>query len=630
MVNYTVRVKVSNDTDGALGAMLRASNLTCRLNEWNATAAVSADEIVCQISHNASDHSATPRSRPSSILYFSVAANGVPLQFDRIRDHYIIMYHNPCHANGTKPAHCASCFWDDDQYRYYCKWCSRDDRCSGTYQHCDVRRLSDLSRVTPVATVRVKCPAAHVQSIEPAYGPWAGGTTMRIAVSNHEILSENRLTRVTVAGRRCLLPTKVVGGGGTLKCTITTTNATDLDEGPVEVTYVTEDESLPNLTLQSDETFYFVDPEITSMRPTCGPTKGGTVLNIRGNFLDAGSAVRVFINENITCAVKSHGQNDVSCVTGPSDGPAAGLVKLEFDGYLSKYVHSPVFHYTGEPTVAAGQRFSGIASGGTRLPVRGRYFTCIENPFVYVSYNGIRHTGACQVTNDTYMECRSPKVNRPAPRTATALPFGFQADFDKKILLLEPPGESDYELFPDPVVTDFDTDGRTVTINGHHLDQGYPADDLSVQFPGHQVPWCNVTLVSAQQIVCLQSRPSPERSSPPSTPLVDGHGDDTILVSVGVNIAYEVKKKPTAHYSSPLKLTIFLSVVTLVSLVISFVGVIVYCLKVMITASGQQTEMQSLCENLSSSNSSGNINNNANDPGPAVTAAEQDEDDKRL
>lgn len=599
---HLIRLNVTQDPTGLVQTLFNRSQITCRLNERVFNGSMDGDgRILCTTTEEAEasredgTHPDTA-NRTSSINYFSVAVNGVPLEFDNSDQHYLFEDYNSCHAKQQSNSECVNCFWDDDRYRYYCRWCPWNNICTGLNQNCDVRLLGNFSYTDAVADIPVRCPDAKIEYIKPEYGPWTGGTHMQIAVRNHKILSEKKLIKVTVGGSRCLLPT--ANKDDVITCAISPTNASRQDEGPVEVTYVsdTDDDSLPSFTLRSDEKFSFVDPEITSLRPTCGPMTGGTQLTVTGNFLNAGNELLVYVRKNISCAVTSRGQNEVTCVTGASDKPVKANVELKFDGYLTKKF--PFFEYTGDPAVDDGQSFRGIASGGTRVPVRGRYLSCIENPLMFVSYNGIRYTGGCKVRNETYMECKAPKINRPPPRAVAGLPFGFQADFSKNILLLQlPSNDTRYQLHPDPVFTDYETSsvdssGRTVVVvNGLRLNQGYHlAGDLSVRLQNATGVPCNVTSVEPARIVCRA----------PAVPIAAA--DWLIIVTLGNNMIYEVKRKPIVPVSR-MRLTVFFSGITIISLIITIVVAVVYCLKIAMMSSTQQTEMQSLCEHLNNSTS---------------------------
>ncbi|VVC35607.1 IPT domain,Immunoglobulin E-set,Immunoglobulin-like fold [Cinara cedri] len=610
-----VKVDVANDpAAGDLATLLNQTRIDCSLNgkEFLGATAEGGRQILCNTTDTKFEYERrmAVTDQPSAITYFSASMDGVPLEFNHVQDHYLTVYQiGDCRVVANPlDTKCVSCFWDDDVYRYYCRMCIQNDDCNGQYEYCDIRWLNNFTVANSVDEVIIRCPDIKIESIDPLYAPWAGGTSVQITVTNHKILQMNKVIVVTVAGHRCLLPTTSVDGTQ-ISCMIGPTNISHLNDGPVEVSYVSDikKSSLPILTLVSDQTFYFVEPEIASVQPTCGRMAGGTLITIRGNFLNAGNSVQAFIGDNITCDITARSQNELTCITGPSETPIKGSVRLEFDQYLNHdTAHTIMFEYTGEPAVDANQTFRGIATGGTRLPVHGRYFKCIEHPFIYVSYKGIQHTGTCNVKNDTYMECRSPTINRPAPYMVTDVKFGFQADFDKTILKLVPPsGSPDYELYPDPVYTDFETDrtGRVVTINGLHLDQGYHlADDLSIRLHNSTIA-CNVTSVKSRSIVCR----TPTSLRPLSLPSSLGKGvsdsgntmdHDVIVVSFGDKLVYEVKRKTPLPYSrnGPLNLTVLFSGITIISLVITFVVAIVYCMKITLLASTQQTEMQSLCE----------------------------------
>jgi len=168
------------------------------------------------------------------------------------------------------------------------------------------------------------------------------------------------------------------------------------------------------------------------------------------------------------------------------------------------------------------------------------------------------------------------------------LRFGFQASRDDAGYELQlPAGAPGYRLYPDPVYTDFETadDGRTVTINGLRLDEGYSAaDDLSVRVRDAAVA-CNVTSATARRVVCRTALRLSDGGSGPA---------NGIVVAVG-NLVYDVKRK-LARRTGPTLFTWFLIAVTVVSLVVTCVVAVVYCFKIALMASSQQNEMQSLCE----------------------------------
>lgn len=241
---------------------------------------------------------------------------------------------------------------------------------------------------------------------------------------------------------------------------------------------------------------------------------------------------------------------------------------------------------TWSTAVFAGQRFEGIASGGTRMRVRGRRLTNLANPSIYVvGRDGVRYEGPCLVKSDSCMECRSPKVEGPAPPPGgEVLPFGFLG-LDGHLPFVA----GSYALFPDPVAADFDVDGRTVIVHGRNLDRGYAAQDLSVHMPGTYANGvCNVIHVAPRRIVCRLFSEPPERSEGQNA---------TVVVTVGDRVQYELGEKPaTARPSTPRfafsKHSIFSSFVCafVASLVLWFAAVVAVA-----AAKYGFSELQKLC-----------------------------------
>lgn len=591
-VTHKVRVTVSNDTAGAFRALLNRNRVTCEQadNSWPAVVTDGGALIACETRQNYT---------LSGIVYFTVAVDGVPLMFDDKYDHYLTAYRKGCDFRRRPEAGCANCLWDDREAddglprRYYCRWCTRNHLCTGLYQQCDVRKRVGNQYVIDDEVVNrgitVRCPSIGIASFDPEYGPWAGGTTVRIGIRNHALVSEDKLMKVTISGSRCLLPT-TSKDGETVTCTISPKNSSILDDGPVEVTYVSGvDKLLPALRLRSEQPFYFVEPEITNVRPACGSVAGGTKLTIRGNFLNAGNSLEVFIRENVSCTITERRQNDVECMTGAVDAPGAGQVRLQFDNYLNTYVAGMEFMYTGEPSVDAGQTFSGIVSGGTTMTLRGHNFGCLHGLLIKIRHNNNQYAGLCISHNDTHIECLTPRIGRSVPSAAMSLKLEIHGTLDRRpVLIYSSAGRNlSYTLHPDPVYTDFETDasGRLVVVNGLRLDRGYQSagGDLSVRFRQTGTP-CNVTSVGPRRVVCR---------TPASVP-----AGDEVVINVGQNLVYEVHRKHVHHGHRP-HLTILFAGITLVSLIITLVVAAVYCTKIaLMAAEHRPVEMQSLCQQM--------------------------------
>jgi len=563
---FTYKVKVTNDVNGFV-KYLGKTNITCSLRgvTYNGTVSEEEDTINCESISN--DNLEFDEQR-LMIYHYSIAIDGVPLRIDDGVNNYFTVYNSHYCDIANKTKDCVACSWDSELDTFYYKWCSAANMCTGLFEYYDRRNLTTFADTTaddqhnedstaaplpgsgpPVGA----CSDMTIQSVEPLTAPWSGGVTLVITVKNHDVLSESRKVTVTVAGRDCVYPKTV--NGETISCTVGPPKPDDSATGPVRVEY-------GPLRLTSAQTFQFVYPEPTSLSPTCGSISGGTLLHITGRYLDAGSMATVFVGPaNVPCELVARYEDRMLCVTGPSDGPATGAVTIVFDKFLRRKVgvnstatlpFKPAveFVYAGDPVLDAKQPFSGIVSGGTYIPVRGRHLACVVNATLYVDdQDGVRHYAGCAVRNDTFMDCRSPALDAPRLSTAGAkgkakakatatddassLNFGFRVRFADHALDLSPqPDFPGYRLYADPVFTDFETDGRNVTINGRHLDRGYlPSVDLVIRLRNAKGTPCTVIDAQRRRIVC-------ER--PPSSP-TDGDVRE-IYVTVGRVFGRTVKK----------------------------------------------------------------------------------------
>lgn len=319
----------------------------------------------------------------------------------------------------------------------------------------------------------------------------------------------------------------------TITCTIIKSTENGVGKGPVNVVYGFG----RNFTVTSAQIFRFVNPLITSISSVCGPVKGGTLLNMTGEYLDVGGAVRVSTGENVTCEGIAVDRNRILCKTGPSHNAITARIKVEYDQNFWMYVENTSFAYSGDPVLDAGQRFEGVVSGETKVPVRGKHFSCMGNASFYVDQDGTRHWTGCRVENDTYMVCRAPRLGPlPARNTApVALHFGFRVDFMDHVIDLSPqPDYPSFTLYPDPVYADFEIHNRSVVvINGHDMDRGYRANDVTVWFRNHTGN-CTVTRIARDQIVCELTAPD----------VVIGDLSE-IVVTIGDNLLHAVQKKST-------------------------------------------------------------------------------------
>lgn len=583
-VYFVYKVNISNDAMG-FGAFLNNTVITCCLETCDVEGLSYNDQIVCMTAKRAPLSIFTPTKR--MVVYnFRVVFGNVTLRYDDEADNYFTVYNRDC--GHTADEECATCAWTDAEYAYFLKLCSRRNPCTGSYRLYK-KKYADNSRRTVAVDnrpVRLACPdVISVRSVNPLYALWSGRTTMMIRVVNHRILVENRTMAVTVAGRDCSDPWTL--DEETVVCTVLPLSSDENpsepppDEGPVLVTYV----SSPGFTVTSSQTVKLVRPAVTAVRPSCGPSEGGTRLTVTGEYLNASRSVRVTIgDDNSTCQmVEPLSEDRITCVTGPGRVDAAGTVRVEFDGgrfvadHRGPTIHT--FEYADSVTPEPEQRFGGIASGGTAIPVRVSAVRCPYSATIDV-LNGTA-TSDCNVITATYIVCPSPKIDLsklppgPLPKTvAMRFSTAFATEHSKPYWLS---GWRwfEYVVYPDPVYADFELaagDRSALVINGRDLDRGTGVADVAVRFRRNSTgAACAVASMTRHEIVCESSVPRA---------VLEDLVRPGIVVTVGDSLSYELWKKPAAH-DSPRATDVAIVSMVAVALVFSGVTLLFLCRRIM-------------------------------------------------
>lgn len=471
--HHSIRVTVSNiGVKSVSNFFNEIRNISCEIENATYKASIDNGVITCKWVEKKTmppEEQSTTKTNPLFIFYFSIVVNGVRLQFNDPRDHYI------SHHGWTCPnENCTIRYWESDSRKYYCKWCSKDDGCKITGEQlnsCDVRNAINNEKwkdESSLSAMEIRSSAAAIESFEPVAMLYRRKTpvVISITVKNlHWILAVGRLTTVTVAGESCTDPTTV--DGQTVNCTISTDNEAD-KEGLVVIEY----EWLTSVvSLKSVQKFGFVRPLFTGVSPMCVPASGGTRIELTGENLNATADVQVFFNKTTTkvmCEIVELARDHIDCVTNAkTDGSKEGPLQISFESWVGRFLKNKKFKYVDDPFVSDGQVFEGIASGVVPLTVRGG-FECTENQQMYVDYNDTKYYGHCELSNTangtaTMMDCWPPKLDDPVQ--VTCLPFGFRTDLAGKVVFL--PQQTCYMLHPDPVYTDFEVyDGTVVRVDG--------------------------------------------------------------------------------------------------------------------------------------------------------------------
>ncbi|VVC35603.1 IPT domain,Immunoglobulin E-set,Immunoglobulin-like fold [Cinara cedri] len=545
-------VTISNDRTGFTG-LLKKSKLVCQIDDDYFNAKVDKDIIYCSDELAANKTLVRNINDQVKISYLSVIFDENRLVFDNLRQHYVKINN----GNVCGKVSCKACNWNDYHNMVHCVRCSANDTCpkSREYQYCDIRNLSDQQMNTKNLTIAIENTCNIViRSFEPVRGPWTEATNIRIDLYNHTMLFNNdgMPVEIAVAGQNCFSIKSF--GNGTVSCKLQPNGKINsMNEGPVIVTFQAAKFSRIFLKFQSDSNFQFLVPKITNLEPTCGSAYRSTQLTINGEFFGSKNESRVMIADNVSCKIEFQSENQVKCITGTPllvtnsnqltnktrsmvPNLLSGRVKLIVDNYSVEYKDT-LFRFVADPMVTSGQNFSGFVSGGTNLLVRGQSFSCLTKAKICIgdSINCVRHYGGCQVLNDTYMSCLSPKFE-PVFSTQKIKPIRFQAYYHKDVKPVEfilPPDSAPFHLYPDPIFVDFTMDGCcNVTINGLNLGIGYTTKDLSVRLIDNSTVCFNISMTT-NQISC---------EFPPSDP----YSHDNISITIGNSLTtYIVTMKLT-------------------------------------------------------------------------------------
>lgn len=568
-VHFIYVVNISNDAMG-FGSFINNTVITCCLETCDVEGLAYGNQIVCMTAKRA-PLSIFSTARKAVVYNFRIMFGNVTLRYDNEADNYFTVYNRDC--GDTADEDCATCAWSDAVYTYFLKLCSGRNRCTGSYKLYKKKYADNYRRTAPVAdnqTVRLACPdVISVRSVEPLYVLWTSETPMTIQVANHRILVENKTVAVTVAGRQCSDPRTL--DDETIICVLSSTAAADeseppSEEGPVLVTYV----SSPSFTVTSTHTVTFIRPAVTAVRPSCGPPEGGTRLTVTGEYLNASDRVRVTIgDDNSTCRmIEPQSENVITCVTGRGRVAGAGAVRVEYDGgrFVADHRGGPAAHtfeYADHVTPEPGQRFGGIVSGGTTIPVRVSDVRCPYSNFIDLM--NLTAFSSCNAVTDTYVVCPSPKIDLskippgPLPKTVDMRLLTVYPTEQLEPYWLSEWYSSVYVIYPDPVYADFELVGgnrSALAINGQDLDNG--AADLTVHFRQNSTDAeCAVTSVTRYEIVCESSVPRA---------VLENLVQPGIVVTVGDNLSYELREKPAPRDSK----LIYAEIVSLVAVALVF------------------------------------------------------------
>uniref|UniRef100_A0AAY4CRJ5 Sema domain-containing protein n=1 Tax=Denticeps clupeoides TaxID=299321 RepID=A0AAY4CRJ5_9TELE len=306
-----------------------------------------------------------------------------------------------------------------------CVWCKGDNRCT-LKQHCPHPESQWLEH----NGLNSKCTNPHITKITPLRGPREGGTLVTIRGENLGLSFQEIQGNVKVADVEC---TPVPDGyipAEQIVCEMGKAERSQFAGG----VQVCVGECQPEFMTKTTKYYYFVIPRLLHLTPSRGPVSGGTIVNITGSNLDAGSNVSITFKEQKLRGGPHHHQTGagVEHFQVPLRGPLLAIQGSEFTDATS-----PVcFH----------------DSGNTPVTVTGTNLDIIQIPLIRAKYNNLETVNTCQVLSATTMLCLAPELPISLSRQKDVVErpdeFGFILDDVQSLLSLN---NTNFLYYPNPI-----------------------------------------------------------------------------------------------------------------------------------------------------------------------------------
>lgn len=349
--------------------------------------------------------------------------------------------------------------------------------------------------------------------VEPTTAPLTGGTVVTIVGDNLGYRVGEGIHLVSLAGEPCSIN---LTASNLHKFVCTAPDVSSLLQGNVDVYVKVSDpeggfDIKGNATSPPNYEFTFAEPSITSFHPQNGPSLGGTILSIRGNYLNAGNSQTVTVADR-PCVLVSVDANLLVCTT--SEGPenSQGIVSVTFDTYTTSSREE--FTYTEDPLIINFQPDSSTLSGGFDVQIEGSNLQLVQTMSIILSIpsRNMSFQEKCTVTSEHIAVCVSPDLSTSGITPDAS--NGFIVDVIFQINGIDIPSDKAFTLYPDPVVTQFEekvvlTAGSSLTVTGLNFEVSDELPEPMILVGGRL---CEVVYVSDTQIRCsLPALPSQDK-----------------------------------------------------------------------------------------------------------------------
>ncbi|CAL8402674.1 unnamed protein product, partial [Arctogadus glacialis] len=336
---------------------------------------------------------------------------------------------------------CGMCLKADP--RFECGWCVQEKKCS-LRQECAPAESSWMHATTGNS----RCAHPKIIKLLPETGPTQGGTMLTITGENLGLHFKDIQNGVRIGKVTCIPQEDQYISAEQIVCRLADATGYSVQDARVEV--CVRDCIHPDYKATSVKFFTFVSPYFTRVHPSNGPLSGGTKITIKGNSLNAGSAVALKIGLHF-CRFESRNEKEIVCVTpvGKNLGPTPVMVDINAAELRNPEVK---FNYTEDPTILRIEPDWSIASGGTLLTITGTNLATIKEPKMRAKYGAAKSVNNCTVVNNTVMVCLAPSVaasEKGFSETGSGPDeIGFVMDDVRSVMVVN----ETFSFYPDPVI----------------------------------------------------------------------------------------------------------------------------------------------------------------------------------
>ncbi|XP_071960877.1 plexin-A4-like [Antedon mediterranea] len=460
-----------------------------------------------------------------------------------------------CDVNRTT---CGKCLLADSKYE--CGWCNQ----------VMCRYKDHCQNGAPFLNGNVVCPNPKIISFSPLKGPIKGGTQLIIKGENLG-LAFNDTESIMVDNVNCVTEEEGYIPSEQLQCTLSSTPTRLSSWVKVKIS-----KESTTYSATSEEKYSFVIPEVTKIEPTLGPMSGGTDVILEGDNLDAGTSVNVTIADQPCLDIQRKEDGTIHCVTSPViTNVTIGDVVLMIDN--GKDDSNVMFYYKTDPTITKILPGHAIASGGTRVQVKGLNLHVAKKKILTMTIDSQEFRGECFNASSlgVSMTCKAPNISAkfmPLEETNyMSIPeYGFILDGVTKYQSLDgeyPP----FEYFVDPEYFDLEdneynkNEDENLIIPGRNLNLASQKEDVQVRI-GKGV--CEVKDIGLLHLTC-----KPPEDQPKSLDGSDGAAE-VIVYHGNLNFSVGLLK----YYKWPLPLPLEQMIAIAAILIIVILIVVGFCI----------------------------------------------------